>query len=224
MQEPKRIFESEAEAKRQWYKLSYEEAIFAGYERYKKSEEKLKRTIIMMPQTMRIEIGLLRSKWDYSQRYLIYQLIYHGHSILEHLHSQDIREIGSLRNSMGQPKIQRIKDFIYNMRTTVNGLESPKQREVRAMPAILSSFGDISDVLSISQSSLMRLCAYYSITTYPDLSLEILETAHKEIAKFNRYVEETVVLYEGFKVAEDKMAGKQAKSTKEMWAEEGDIK
>ena len=206
MQETKRIFESEAEAKRQWYKLSYEEALLAGYEYYQKVEGKLLRTIIMMPQTMRIEMGLLRSKWDYSQRYLIYQLVYHGHSILEHLHSQDIRGIVSLRTSMGQPKIQRIKDFIYNMRTTVNGLESPKQREVRAMPAILSSFGDISDALSISQSSLMRLCAYYSIISYPDLSIEILETAQKEIAKFNRYVEETAVLYEGFKVAEDNMA------------------
>ena len=212
MQESKRIFESEAEAKRQWYKLSYEEALLAGYEYYQKVEGKLLRTIIMMPQTMRIEMGLLRSKWDYSQRYLIYQLVYHGHSILEHLHSQDIREIVSLRTSMGQPKIQRIKDFIYNMRTTVNGLASPKQREVRAMPAILSSFGDISDALSISQSSLMRVCAYYSIISYPDLSIEILETAQKEIAKFNRYVEETAVLYEGFKVAEDNMALKRDNS------------
>ena len=215
MPDTKSVFESEAEAKRQWYKLSYEEAILAGYEYYRKAEGKLLRTTIMMPQTMRIEIELLRSKWDYPQRYLIYQLVYHGHSILEHLHSQDIREILSIRNSMGHPKIQRIKDFIYNMRTSVNGLEHPRQREVRAMPKILASFGTISDSLSIEQSSLMRVCAYYSIITYPDLSTEILRTARKEIAKFNRYVEETAVLYEGFKVAEDKMATKQGEKAEE---------
>jgi hypothetical protein len=209
MPETKSIFESEAEAKRQWYTLSYEDAIFAGYEHYKKVEEKLKRTTIMMPQTIRIEIGLLRSKWDYSQRYLIYQLIYHGHSILEHLHIKDIREIESIRVSMGQPKIQRIRDFLYNMSTTVNGLDYPKQREVRVIPKIQASLGTISDALNIEQSSLMRLCAYYSFVSYPDLSFEILEIAQKEIAKFNRYVEETAVLYEGFIVAEENMAIKR---------------
>ena len=209
MEETESIFKSEAEAKRQWYKLSFEEAILAGYEYYRKVEGKLLRTSIMMPQTMRIELELFRTRWNHPQRYLIYQLVYHGHSILEHLHTKDIQEITSIRNSMGQPKIQRIKDFIYNMRTTVNGLASPKQREVRAMPAILSSLGDISAALSIEKSSLMRVCAYYSIISYPDLSIEILETARKEIAKFNRYVEETAVLYEGFKVAEENMAIKQ---------------
>lgn len=209
MQEIESILGSEAEEKRQWYKLSYEEAILAGYERYKKAEEKLRRTTIMMPQTMRIEIGLLRSKWDYSQRYLTYQLVYHGHSILEHLHIKDIHEITLIRTSIGQPRIQRIRDFIYNMRTTVNGLDYPKQREVRVMPRILASFSDISEALGIEQSSLMRLCAYYSIISYPDLSSEIQETAQKEIAKFNRYVEETAVLYEGFKVAEENMAIKR---------------
>ena len=209
MQVLEEIFECEAEEKRPWYNLSYEEAVLAGYEYYHKSEGKLKRTTIMMPQTMRIELELLRTKWNHPQRYLIYQLVYHGHSILEHLHIKDIHEIISIRNSMGQPKIQRIKDFIYNMRTTINGLDYPRQREVRVMPAILSSFGEISSALSIEQSSLMRLCAYYSIVSYPKLSSEIFEIAQKEIAKFKRYVEETAVLYEGFKVAEENMALKR---------------
>jgi hypothetical protein len=209
MQKNREIFESEAEEKRAWYKLSYEEAIFAGYEEYKKAEEKLKRTTIMMPQTMRIEIEQLKAVWDYPQRYLIYQLVYHGHSILEYHYKREIRAIKKLRDAMGHPKIGRICDFIYDMRTTINGLSKPKQREVRVSSKILSSFSEMSSALGIEQSSLMRLCAYYSIVTYPDLSREIRDMALKEIVKFGRYVEESEVLYEGFKVAEEKMAMKR---------------
>lgn len=202
--------EEEKQKRRAWYELSYEEAIFAGYEHYKKLGDTLKRTNIMMPQTLRIELEQLRSKWDYPQRYLIYQLVYHGHSIVEHTYMAQIRKIRKLRDSMGQPKIQRIKDFIYDMRTIVNGLATPKPREVRATPAVLSSFSEMESSLSIEQSSLMRLCIYYSILTYPDVTLEIREVAQNEIKKFARYVEESEVLYESFKLAEDKIAIKQS--------------
>ena len=209
MQEIKVMFKSEGEERRAWYELSYEEAIFAGYEEYKKAEEKLRRTTIMMPQTMRIEIEQLKAVWDYPQRYLIYQLVYHGHSILEHHYKREIRAITKLRDALGHPKIGRICDFIYDMRTTINGLSKPKQREVRVTPKILSSLIEMSSALGIEQSSLMRLCAYYSIVTYPDLSLKIQETGSKEIAKFGRYVEESEVLYEGFKLAEDRIKEKE---------------
>lgn len=197
------------EKQRAWYELSYEEAVFAGFEDYKKGEEKLKRTTIMMPQTMRIEVEQLKAVWDYPQRYLIYQLVYHGHSILEHRYKSEIQSIKKLRDALGHPKIGRICDFIYDMRTTINGLSKPKQREIRVPPKILSSLIDMSSAIGVEQSSLMRLCSYYSIITYPSLSLEIQRTAIKEIAKFGRYVEESEVLYEGFKLAEDKMAIKQ---------------
>ena len=195
--------------RRVWHELSYEEAVFAGFEHYKKLGDTLKRTNIMMPQTLRIELEQLKSKWDYPQRYLIYQLVYHGHSIVEHTYMRQIRKIRKLRDSMGQPKIQRIKDFIYDMRTIVNGLATPKPREVRATPAILSSFGEMESSLSIEQSSLMRLCIYYSILTYSDVTLEIQEVAQNEIKKFARYVGESEVLYKGFKLAEDEIAKKQ---------------
>lgn len=206
---------NKAVGERSWHELSYEEAIFAGYDHYKKLGDTLKRTNIMMPQTLRIELEQLKSKWDYPQRYLIYQLVYHGHSIVEHNHMREIRKIREIRDSMGQPKIQRIKDFIYDMRTIVNGLATPKPREVRATPAVLSSFSSMESSLSIEQSSLMRLCIYYSILTYPELSLEIQEVAQREIAKFERYVEESEVLYEGFKLAEDNMAKKQTVSVED---------
>jgi len=209
MQVIEEIFKSEAEERRPWYELSYEEAVFAGFEQYKKAEEKLKRTTIMMPQTMRIEIEQLKAVWDYPQRYLIYQLVYHGHSILEHQYKREIRAIKTLRDALGHPKIGRICDFIYDMRTTINGLSKPKQREIRVTAKILASLVEMSSALGIEQSSLMRLCAYYSIVTYPNLSLNIQEIALKEIAKFGRYVEESEVLYEGFKLAEDKITLKR---------------
>ena len=187
-----------------WWELDYEQAINQGYEKFKVDEKELKRTTMMMPITMRIEVELLKGRWNYSQRYLIYQLVHHGHEILQHKHKTVITELSALKNKMGHPRIGRVKNWLYTMRTTVNGLKDPAQRAVFMPNYIIISLSDIASTLSTEQSSLIRLCMYYSFVTCESLSPNILTVAHSEIAKFEQYLLETDAIFCGFDVAEQR--------------------
>jgi hypothetical protein len=192
--------------KMKWYELDYVDALRLGYERYKQEETTFIRTTAMIPQTMRIEIEQIGTRWNYTQRYIIFQLVYHGHAKLQHNSNDIIKEIEQRKSTMGHPKIGRVRDFLYDMHTTINGLKNPKQRAIFTTGAISSSLAKMANVLGIERASLIRLCMYYSIITLEDAAPEILTVAKQEIRKFEEYIEETEILYDGLILAETKWA------------------
>lgn len=189
---------------KRWWELDYEQAMEQGHEQYKTEEKELKRTTMMMPITMRIEVELLKGRWNYSQKYLSFQLVHHGHAILQHKHKTAIAELRALKSRMGHPRIGRVKNWLYTMRTTVNGLKDPSQRAIFMPKYMVESLSDIASTLSTEQSSLIRLCMYYSFVTCNGLSHEILTVAHEEISKFEQYLLETNAIFYGFEVAEQR--------------------
>ena len=199
----------EREEREKWHEKDYIDALCTGYTRYQSDEEKLIRTTAMIPLTMRIEIERIGAHWNYSQRYIIFQLVYLGHAKFEHKYDAIINEIKRRKNAMGHPKIKRVKQFLFNMRTRVNGLEDPKQRAIVMDKRITASLATMAEALSVEYASLIRLSMYYSIITLEDVAPEVIAVATHEIQKFQTYIEETDVLYEGLILVEAKWAERE---------------
>jgi hypothetical protein len=182
-----------------WYEYSMEEAIFRGTEGYKKGSEKFQRTSVMMPQIVRIGIESIQDGYNgLSQRYILYQLVEHGHSILQHNHWHEIEEVGKARKSLAFPKVKDIRNFMHEIKTVIDGMEKLQRREVRMQGDTLSSLIEMSRIVGIEQSSLIRLCMYYSITTSKEIHPEMLEVAETEVAIFKDHLKRRKVLYIGF--------------------------
>lgn len=185
--------------KEKWYEYDMEEAIFRGAEGYKKGVSKLERTSVMMPQIVRIGIDSIQDGYEgLSQRYILHQMVEHGHSLLQHNHWQEIKEIANARKLLRFPKVKDIRNFMTEIKTVVDGMEKPQRREIRMKEETLASLGTMSKVLGIEQSSLIRLCLYYSMSTSEKIHPEMREVAHKEVAMFLNYLKRRKVMYKGF--------------------------
>ena len=198
------------EKKRRWYELDFGEALFNGYEKFEKAEKTILRTSAMIPQMVRIAISNLKADWNnqYSQRYITYQLINHGHAILQHKHSKAIKKAGEMRMELKYPKIKRVRNFMYELKTTVDGMDTPARREVRIPKHVVESMGNIAEILSIEQSSLVRLFMYYSLAT-AKVFVDMKEGAYREIGVFENYLEESEAIYEGLALAEKRIEEKR---------------
>ena len=205
---------NENEQKKQWYTLDYVDALRLGYEQYKKKEASFLRTTVMIPQTMRIEIEQIGTRWNYSQRFIIFQLVYLGHAKLQHDNRDAIKKLQSQKSDMKHPKIGRIRDFLYDMRTVIDELSKPKQRTVLMTEPTSASLGAMGETLGVERASLIRLCMYYSLITLEDAASEIVLVAKREIQKAQKYITESQAIYEGFRYAESAMLkNEQGKQT-----------
>ena len=185
--------------KQKWYEYSMEEAIYRGAEGYKKGISSLARTSVVMPQIVRIGMDSIQDGFDsLSQRYILHQMVEHGHSLLQHNHWKEIKEIAEARQLLRFPKVHDLRNFMSEIRAVVDGLKKPQRREIRMREETLSSLGVISKELSIEQSSLIRLCLYYSMSTAVELHPEMREVAVEEVAKFVDYLKRRKVIYQGF--------------------------
>ena len=129
-------------------------------------------------------------------------MLYHGHSILEHQYSEDIRKIHTIRYDLGIPKVGRVRDYVLDMKTALDKLEKPRSREIRMTESLMSSLRTMTSSLSIEQSSLIRLCLYFSLNTMPSVFGEVNNTATRLIQKFDKYIIETEAIYTGFALIE----------------------
>ena len=187
-----------------------EDAIFRGAEGYKKGIEKLTRTSVMMPQVVRMGIEAVQSGFNgLSQRYILYQMVEHGHSILQHNHQREIKTISKAREALSFPKMKDIRNFMYEIKATIDGMQTPQRREVRIQEETLSSIIKISRIVGIEQSSLIRLCMYCSMTTSIKLHPEMREVAEKEVAIFKNHLKRRKVMYKGFVHIEKMWEGEQ---------------
>lgn len=187
-----------------------EDAIFRGAEGYKKGIEKLTRTSVMMPQVVRMGIEAVQSGFNgLSQRYILYQMVEHGHSILQHNHQREIKVISKAREALSFPKMKDIRNFMYEIKATIDGMQTPQRREVRIQEGTLSSIIEISRIVGIEQSSLIRLCMYYSMTTATKLHPEMREAAEKEVGVFKNHLKRRKVMYKGFVHIEKMWEGEQ---------------
>jgi hypothetical protein len=185
--------------KEKWYEYDMEEAIFRGAEGYKNGIEKLTRTSVMMPQVVRMSIEVVQSGFNgLSQRYILYQMVGHGHSVLQHNHQREIKEVAKAREALAFPKMKDIRNFMYEIKATIDGMQTPQRREVRIQEGTLSSIIEMSRIVGIEQSSLIRLCMYYSMTTATKLHPEMREVAEKEVAIFKNHLKRRKVMYNGF--------------------------
>ena len=185
--------------KEKWHEYDMEEAIFRGAEGYKKGSEKFQRTSVMMPQIVRMGIESIQDGYNgLSQRYILYQLVEHGHSILQHNHWREIKEISNARKILAFPKVKDIRNFMHEIKTVIDGMEKLQRREVRMHGDTLSSLIEMARIVGIEQSSLIRLCMYYSMTTSKEVHPEMLEVAKKEVAIFKDHLKRRKVLYTGF--------------------------
>jgi len=122
----------------------------------------------------------------------------HGHSILQHNHWREIKEIGNARKILAFPKVKDIRNFMHEIKTVIDGMEKLQRREVRMHGDTLSSLIEMARIVGIEQSSLIRLCMYYSMTTSKEIHPEMLEVAKKEVLIFKDHLKRRKVLYKGF--------------------------
>lgn len=192
------------EKQENWYKYTMEEAILRGALNYAQQKEKLARTTVTLPQITRIGIEYIQGKFrGLSQRYILFQMVEHGHSLLEHNHYSELEKIDTARKALAFPRVKEIRDFMYDLYTVPGSMVQPARREVWLRDVILSSLWQTSRIVGIPQSSLIRVCMYYSMTTAEELHPEMHTIAKSEIELFVEHLKRRIVLYKAFVYAEE---------------------
>jgi hypothetical protein len=194
-----------------WYNLSMEEAIELGAEEYeqKNKKEELKRISVHLPQILRMGVASVQDNYDLSQRYILYRVIQHGFSILQKRYSGNIKEIETARKALRFPKVQDIRNFMYEITTTIDGGNLPgtkeriKRREVYLNPNIVSALSKTGETIGIERASLIRVCMYQSFATSKNVHSELQKIANKELAVFDLHMRRRKVMYKGFVVIEE---------------------
>ena len=81
-------------------------------------------------------------------------------------------------------------------------MEKPVKRYIHVMDGILASIRELSGIVSIEQSSFIRICIFYSLSTSEKINEEVKEKAKSEIMVFERRVDDNIILYKNLKIAE----------------------
>ena len=194
-----------------WFDLSMEEAMEQGAEEYeqKNKKEELKRISVHLPQILRMGVAGVQDSFDLSQRYILYRLIQHGFSILQTRYNGDIKEIETARKALRFPKVQDIRNFMYEITTTIDGGNLPgtkeriKRREVYLNPNIVNALSKTGETIGVERASLIRVCMYQSFATGKNINHELQKIAHKELNVFDMHMRRRKVMYKGFVVIEE---------------------
>lgn len=177
------------------YDLPLERALDAG--NIKKTTEEEIRTTVTLPQPIRIALSALKEERNEPMKYIISQVITHGHSILQHKHSDSLESIRLARKELAYPKMQPIRNFLHETKFTVDGMARPVQRTITLPTKTLHPLKEKAITLSIEQSSMIRLCIFFSFATSYSIDKEIVKSAKHEINVFQDRLIELMVLYPG---------------------------
>ena len=171
----------------------------------KEETEQLKATTVFLPQILRLGLAELKEKKGakIGIQKVTKAVIEHGHSIIQKKHSETIKEIAEIKSQIRFAKLKPLRNF-NEAKITVDAMESPMKRYIKLSEKILASIRELSSILSIEQSSFIRLCMFYSLNTSENLNEEIKEVSKTEIKAFEERLEEIRFLYQMMKEAEEK--------------------
>ena len=184
------------------YESTLEEAIVRGKD--KSDDEEEKRTTVNLPQITRIAFAKLKSQYDLPFSYIIQRTVTHGLSALQHEHKDKLKFIREAREALLFPKMRKIRNFMYELTVSVDGMEQVKRQTINIRKGIFAAIQENSALLAIEQSSMIRLCIYFSFATSETLFDEIKDVSQFEVKKFNERLEENIVAYDGFRYMEQK--------------------
>jgi len=179
------------------------EEILAVKETKETENEQLKATTLFLPQILRLGLAELKEKKRTSLQKVTKSVIEHGHSIIQKKHSETIREIAEIKSQIRFASLKPLRNF-NETKITIDAMESPMKRYIKLSERILASIRELSGILSIEQSSFIRLCMFYSLNTSENLNEEIKEISRTEIRSFEERLEEIRFLYQMMKEAEEK--------------------
>ena len=197
-------------SEKQWYKYNFIDAMRFGYEKYRESESKHGThsnvgTTLMVPQLVLTTVGKVRREFpSFSIRYILYQLIKHGFSIMQNEYNTDIKRLDSMRAPLELAELVILRTFLSKVHVVVNGLKDPNKQNIVTAMYVSIALSDWSRILCTEHASLMRLCMYYSVATIdlPEIVSKVIPTAEKEIAAFRVHVADLDAIYQGFTLAE----------------------
>ena len=200
----------------QWYEHNFIDAMRFGYAKYRESESKQgshnnASTTLMVPQLILTTVSKVRREYpSFSVRYILYQLIKHGFSIMQNEYNEDIKRLDTMRAPLELAELLILRTFLDKVHIVVNGLKDPNKRNIVSAMYVSNALSDWARILCTEHASLMRLCMYYSVTTIdmPEIVKKVKPTAEKEIASFREHITDLNALYQGFTLAESiKMSG-----------------
>ena len=219
----KQILESEEESEQRkkdisetrWYEHNFIDAMRFGYEKYRESESKHGThsnvgTTLMVPQLILTTVSKVRREYpSFSIRYILYQLIKHGFSIMQNEYNEDIKRLDTMRAPLELAELLILRTFLGKVHVVVNGLKDPNKQNIVTAMYVSIVLSDWSRILCTEHASLMRLCMYYSVATIdlPEIISKVRPTAEKEIVSFREHIADLDAIYQGFTLAESIKTG-----------------
>ena len=184
------------------YEYGIEEILGEGIGITKIKDEK-KRTTVVLPQQMRLELKDLKKRFGWSMKDTIDRVVTHGCSILQHGYKSDLKIIEEATTTLRRPELGTIRNFMHELSVSVDGMEKPARFNIEVNSGILSAITNTAQLLRVEQSSMIRLCIYISLATLSDSYTEMKNISLTEIQKFERRIAEIAVTYEGFTITEE---------------------
>ena len=151
-------------------------------------------TSVMLPQVIRIALSLLKEKQDLSMRYVIEQAVKQGFSIIQYKYNDLISIVKDARLELDFPVMSPIRNFLYDLKIDVDGVTKSSRRHITIDTNILNGIRDIAHSLNIEQSSMIRLCLYFSFATSYSSSSEVIKASKKEIDSFEQCLTQQLLL------------------------------
>ena len=183
------------------YEKKIDEILDEGYSR-SETGQVLSATTVFMPEILRLGLAELREKYNVSAKYLIERVTTHGHSIIQHKYLEQIKTIRKQKSILRYAKMDAIRNF-NDSKVSIDSMIRSRTKYIHLKEGVISSIRELSDVLNIDQSSFIRVCILYSLSTSVELNREVIEKGNNTKEIFGKRISSYVILYKHLKLAEE---------------------
>ena len=174
--------------------MLYEKRIEDVLNEWHSSDVKLASTTVFMPEVMRLGLSELKEKHNVSIKFLVERVVAHGHSIIQHKYSDDIKVIEKGKSELRYAEVRPFRNF-NELRVSIDGMERPVKKYIHVIEGVLASIREIMGIVGIEQSSFIRICIFYSLSTSEEINKEVIEKSKSEVKVFEKRIKQNIFVY-----------------------------
>ena len=174
--------------------MLYEKKIEDILNEWHSSDVKLASTTVFMPEVMRLGLSELKEKHNVSMKFLVERVVAHGHSIIQHKYLDDIKIIEKGKSELRYAEVRSFRNF-NDLRVSIDGMERPVKKYIHVIEGVLASIREIMGIVGVEQSSFIRVCIFYSLSTSEEINREVIEKSKNEVKVFEKRVKQNIFVY-----------------------------
>ena len=83
-----------------------------------------------------------------------------------------------------------------DLRVSIDGMERPVKKYIHVIDGVLASIREIMGIVGVEQSSFIRVCIFYSLSTSEEINREVIEKSKSEVKVFEKRIKQNIFVYQ----------------------------